>query len=283
VGRWPDGDDLNRTIPAMGGITTGLAGTLATAVLVAAAAPTYASGGPAPEQDLRLSFDRWDRSGLPVLDGGGAPEVVGRVSSSAGGQVTPGPDRSSSGHSLRMERFRADQPAHPAVVVLRPAPGAHDHTDPGHSDFAFGADFVLDAETGVSATDNGDNLVQRGLFGEGPQYKVQLDGGHPSCRVSGAQGAVTVRATAAVEPGQWYRVRCRRVGDTVTLRVSSSATAVREVREYTASGRTGTLSYGGHAPPFSIGGKVDADGDVLAGDSDQFNGLVDDVVFRHLD
>jgi len=267
----------------MGGLTTGLASSLAVVSLLAATAPTYASSSHRPEEDLRLSFDRVDRSGLPILDAVDEQEVTGTVSASAGGQVTAGPDRSAWGHSLRMERFRADQPAHPAVVVVRPAQGAHDRTDPGNDDFAFGADFVLDAETGVSPTDNGDNLVQRGLFGPGPQYKVQLDGGHPSCRVSGSLGAVTVRATTAVQPGQWYRLRCRRIGDVVTLRVASFATAVPEVEEYSASGRTGTLSYGGNAGPLSIGGKVDADGDVLAGDSDQFNGLIDDVVFRHLD
>ena len=33
----------------------------------------------------------------------------------------------------------------------------------------------------------------------------------------------------------------------------------------------------------TLGGKVEAHGEALADDSDQFNGLVDDVVFRHLD
>jgi Laminin G domain len=271
----------------MGGSTTtrlaaALAAPLATALALAAAAPTYAHGLD-PDRDLRLNFDRLDAGGLPVLDAVRTPGVLGAVSSVRGGQVTAGPDRSSWGHSLRMEPFRPGEPAHPAVVVVRPGPGAHDRTDPGHDDFAFGADFVLDAETGVSPTDNGDNLVQRGLFGPAAQYKIQLDGGHPSCRVSGSEGAVVVRATDAVQPGQWYRVRCRRVGDVVTLRVVSSLDSVPEVRAYAAYGSTGTLSYGGNAPPFAIGGKVDAAGNVLADDSDQFNGLIDNVVFRHLD
>jgi hypothetical protein len=268
----------------MGGLTTALARALAvpfaTALVLAAAAPTYADGHD-PEEDLRLSFNRLDADGLPVLSAATAPDVVGTISS-AGGRITAGPDFVPWGHSLRMEPFRPDQPASPAVVVVRPGPGAPDRTDPGHHDFAFGADFMLDTETGVSPSDNGDNLVQRGLFGPRPQYKIQLDGGHVSCRVSGAEGAVLVRATDAVVPGQWYRVRCRRVGEVVTLRVVSSLESVREVREYAVSGRTGTLSFGGNTPPFSIGGKVDVDGNVLAGDSDQFNGLVDDVVFRHL-
>lgn len=264
---------------------TGLASGLVTGLLVAAAAPTYADSGPdngpSSEGDLYLSFDRLDASGSPLLNTPGP--VVGEVSSVAGGQVTAGPDQSPSGHSLRMERFRPDQPAQPAVVVLRPHEGAHDRTDPGNDDFAFGADFALDRLTGVSATDDGDNLVQRGLFGDRAQYKIQLDGGHPLCRVSGSQGAVSVRATERVESEEWYRVRCRRVGDVVTLRVVTFVGSGREVREYAEAGRTGTLSYGSDRDPFSVGGKVDEDGDVVAGDSDQFNGLVDNVVFRHLD
>jgi hypothetical protein len=265
----------------MGEITKGLAGALATGLVFAPAAPAYADSGPDSEHNLYLSFDRLDATGLPLLDALGP--VVGEVSSVAGGRVTAGPDRSPSGSSLRMERFRPDHPAQPAVVVVRPNEGAPDRTDPGNDDFSFGADFALDRLTGVSATDDGDNLVQRGLFGAHPQYKIQLDGGHPLCRVSGSGGAVSVRATDRVESEEWYRVRCRRVGAVVTLRVVTLVGSGREVREYTEAGRTGTLSFGSNKNPFSVGGKVDEDGDVVAGDSDQFNGLVDNVVFRHLD
>lgn len=265
----------------MATLTAGLASCLATGLLAAAAAPTHADSDPESTGHLYLSFDRVGADGLPVLDALGP--VVGTVSSVAGGQVTVGPDRSATGHSLRMERFRLDQPAQPAVVVVRPNGGAPDRTDPGTGAFSFGADFALDRVTGVSATDDGDNLVQRGLFGAHPQYKIQLDGGHPLCRVSGSEGAVSVRATERVASDEWYRVRCRRVGDVVSLRVVSFDGSDREVREYAGAGRTGTLSYGSDDSPFSVGGKVDARGNVIAGDSDQFNGLVDNVVFRHLD
>jgi hypothetical protein len=196
--------------------------------------------------------------------------------------VLAGPDRFGAGHSLRLERFRPDQPATPAVVVVRPAVGAADATEPGTGPFAFGAEFALDDLTGVTPTDNGDNLVQRGLFGVGAQYKLELDARRPSCRVAGSEGAVQVRATQQVDTGQWYRVRCRRVGDTVTLRVVTSADGDKQVREYDEEGRTGRLSYGPGDAPFSIGGKTDEDGHVLVGASDQFNGLVDDVVYRSL-
>jgi hypothetical protein len=267
----------------MAPLTTALAGGLATGLLLTAVAPAYAGDAPGRDRDLVLSFDRVDGAGRPVLDELGPPGIVGAVSAVGGGEVAAGPDRSSSGHSLRMERFRPGQPAAPAVVVVRPVADVLDRTDPGDDDFAFGADFVLDALTGTSPTDNGDNLVQRGLFAAEAQYKIQLDGGHASCRVAGSSGAVTVRATDPVEPEQWYRVRCRRVGDEVTLRVVTGLDSDREVREYAERGATGSLSYDRADSPFSIGGKVDQHGEVLATDSDQFNGRIDDVVFRHLD
>src|SRR4051794_21215853 len=99
-------------------LMTGLGCALATGLAVAAGAPTYAVADPGHDRDVYLSFDRLDAAGLPLLDAPGGGDVVGEVSSVAGGEVTAGPDRSSSGHSLRMERFRPDQPASPAVVVL---------------------------------------------------------------------------------------------------------------------------------------------------------------------
>ena len=268
-----------------------MAAGLAAGLLAAGAGPSYAEdAGSSPlaetasvpdplGRDLYLPFN--DLDSLPVIrEVLSSADVRVSVSAAAGGEVVPGPDRFGSGHSLRLEPFRADRSAQPAVVVVE-ALGASDPTDPGRDDFSFGAEFVLDSHHGVSPTDNGDNLVQRGLFGD-DQYKIQLDDARPSCRVSGSEGTVTVRASQRVDAGDWYRVRCRRTGDEVTMRVVTSLDEDREVRDYAERGRTGSLSLSGGGP-FSIGGKVDEDGDVLVGDSDQFNGLVDDVVFRRLD
>lgn len=256
-------------------VAAGVSAALATGVLVTGA-PAHAEPLPDPlHRDLYLDFD-----GADLLEALGASDVVATVTSSGGGQVLPGPDRFSTGHSLRLERFRPDEPATPAVVVVRPAAGASDSTEPGSRPFGFGAEFALDAVTGVSDTDNGENLVQRGLFGAGSQYKIQLDDRVPSCRVAGSDGAVVVRADEQVQPEQWYRVRCRRAGDAVTLRVVTSEDGAKDVAQYVAHGPTGTLSYGPDDSPFSIGGKVDEQGHVLTQSSDQFNGLVDDVFFR---
>ena len=62
---------------------------------------------------------------------------------------------------------------------------------------------VLLPETGGqrAGIDDGDNLMQRGLFGGSGQFKLQIDGGRPSCRVAGDDGEVLVKATGAVELG----------------------------------------------------------------------------------
>ncbi len=260
---------------------TGLVGVAAPAVADAPRVDDLAATPDALDRDLYLPFDGLTAEGLPLLEAFGSSDVVASVSS-AGGQVTAGPDRFADGHSLRFEPFRRKEPAAPAVVVVRPVDGAVDSTDPGARPFSFGAEFALDEVTGRSGTDNGDNLVQRGLFGPDSQYKIQLDNGRPSCRIKGSEGAVDVKASEAVQPEHWYRVRCRRVGDQVTLRVVTSVDGVKQLSEYHAEGSTGSVSFSSDDPPFSIGGKVDELGNVLAKDSDQFNGLVDDVFFRSM-
>jgi hypothetical protein len=64
--------------------------------------------------------------------------------------------------------------------------GATDVLEARLGDFRFGAAFRLDAVSQGSRADNGDNLVQRGLSGDPAQYKLQLDGRVPACRVQGA-------------------------------------------------------------------------------------------------
>jgi hypothetical protein len=154
-----------------------------------------------------------------------------------------------------------------------------DPLSPGDADFELGADFALDATNqGVSA-DNGNNLVQRGFFNQVAQYKLQVDGGHVSCRVRGAAGAATVKSRLAVTAGRWYSASCARVGSTVTLRVqtkdgSTSATT-------SVSQATGSVQMASATVPLTIGGKVTASGHLVVDNSDQFNGRVDNVYFDH--
>jgi hypothetical protein len=131
------------------------------------------------------------------------------VAARHGGTLGEGAGRDGAG-SNRAVRF----PAHSAATdapraVVRVVPEGPDALDPGTGRFESGADVVLDAtsESGaVGSTDNGDNLVQRGLFDDLSQYKVQLDARRPSCRVKGSAGTVFVTASMSV-PGPPARRR----------------------------------------------------------------------------
>ena len=91
--------------------------------------------------------------------------------------------------------------------------GLDDLLSPGGRDFAFGADVALDDVTTGTAPDNGDNLVQRGLYQSSSQYKIQVDDGRVSCRVAGVSGEIVVYAPGRLHPGDWYRIRCQRDGE----------------------------------------------------------------------
>jgi hypothetical protein len=122
--------------------------------------------------------------------------------------------------------------------------------------------------------DNGNNLVQRGLGDDLSQYKVQVDHRRVSCRVAGDLGAVEPKSRMKVEPGHWYSVTCARVGRTVTLVVRSLAG--HQADRVALRGDTGSVTASG-STPLAVGGKVTDEGRVIRLNSDQFNGLVDDV------
>ena len=105
-----------------------------------------------------------------------------------------------------------------AVVRLTPTSG--DALSPGSSDFAYGAVFRLDARSSGRSIDNGNNLFQRGLYSDSSQFKLQADGGYPSCLVRGSSGRVFVASSTKVTPDKWYRVTCSRVGSRVTVQVT---------------------------------------------------------------
>lgn len=243
----------------------------ATAVLMAlplAATPAVSDDG----RELVLRFDGSD-SRLDLTSSGTA-DVAVRVSS-AGGEVDPAAGWR--GASARTPQFSPDSPARPAVVVVKPRTG--DPLSPGTRDFSFGAHFDLDSRSRGSTTDNGDNLIQRGLYAN-VQYKIQVDRRVVSCRVAGSSGAVSVRASTTVDPGDWYRAICTRTGGQVTLTLTKYAGSSPTTWRWSARGTIGALNYA--STPLSVGGKVNAQGDVLATDSDQFNGRIDEAFFELL-
>lgn len=230
------------------------------------------------EPDLALPFDGGSVGDQVSLRSSGTAEVDVAISAVFPGTVTAVPH--GRGNAARMEPFDALVKATPAVITVTSLWG--DPLDPGSAPFRFGAEFKLDSRSAGSGTDNGNNLIQRGLAADDSQYKIQVDSNRPSCRVRGSEGAVEVRAGHDVTPGEWYRVRCTRVGSTVTLKlVTYDEDSTRVVEEWSDSGAIGGLSFP-RTLPISIGGKVDGGGDVIGWDSDQFNGVIDNAHFDRL-
>src|SRR5215211_2772628 len=82
--------------------------------------------------------------------------------------------------ALRFPAFSAEREAPRLVLVLNPI-GASDLLNPGGQDFSFGADLRLNDASSGKGDDNGDNVLQRGLFSDANQYKLQVDKRVPSC------------------------------------------------------------------------------------------------------
>jgi hypothetical protein len=183
--------------------------------------------------------------------------------------------------AIRYPRHSSEVNAPHAVVQVVDRRGSDD-LSPGSRTFRFGADFVLDRvseDSGSGGRDNGDNLLQRGLFDQGAQYKVQLDHRVPSCRVKGSLGVVSVSSSVQrVRPEVWYRVRCVRVGSQLSIVLTAWSSSGQTKTRDSATGPIGAVSPR-RSVPVSIGGKL-AERDVINHASDQFNGRIDNVVVR---
>jgi hypothetical protein len=210
--------------------------------------------------------------GRPVQVGAAPADVT--VSELDGGVVASGAGRSG-GSSLDFPDYRP-QGTYPKAAVVARALGAVDVLNPGDSDFSYGADFQVDAESEGRSDDNGNNIIQRGLSSDPVMFKAELDANRrPRCTVKGSTGTVTVLAFISVEPGRWYRVKCEREADDLSIYVSEylpSGDATTALRE--DDGRIGTVAFDRDVP-VSVGSKVARDGTVIRSASDQFNGLVD--------
>jgi hypothetical protein len=212
---------------------------------------------------------------LSGLSNSGLAPVMAVVVSSEGGQILK---RESGDWVARLPAY-SDGISPPRAAFRVNAVGWTDVLEPHEADFRFGAVFNLDVVSQGSEADNGDNLMQRGLYGDEAQYKLQLDGRVPMCRVRGDEGAVVAKGEP-VQPLQWYRARCYRSGSEVTLRTwtmtQEGALLPRET--VTVSGAIGSLDFEGPIP-MSVGGKLDASGQSLRSSGDQFNGSIDQIVY----
>jgi hypothetical protein len=233
-----------------------------------------------------LSFDFDDLGALEEATGLGAGRlplrndtaqpVTVRISAVSGGTLRAVPGRDG-GYAAR---FPALNPSDPRRAVMTVTTTSEDPFNPGVADFSFGADFTVDEaadqpadDEKTDSEDNGNNLLQRGLFSDAAQYKLQVDGGRVSCRIAGTEGEVVVKAPQPIEPDTWYRVSCMRVGERITLQVDDFEGDPERTSE---EGPTGSVHL---APttPVVLGGKARLGGAAVAADSDQFNGALDNV------
>ena len=164
-------------------------------------------------------------------------------------------------------------------AVLNVTPTSGDALTPGSADFEYGAVFRLDSTSSGQSNDNGDNIFQRGRYGDPSMFKLQVDHGYPSCLVKGADGSVLAASPIEVERQTWYAVTCSRVGSRVTVRVTSYAGEADTVSA-NASGPSGTLTFD-PARAASVGGKLNRSGGV-AKSNDQFNGAIAKTWINHL-
>jgi hypothetical protein len=203
-----------------------------------------------------------------------AERVSVRSLESGGGQAVQVPSGNGTS-ALRFPPFAADKAAPRLVLVLNPV-GTPDLLSPGSTDFSFGADLRLNDTTSSVGDDNGDNVLQRGLFSDANQYKLQVDKRVPSCTVKSGEGRLFVKLDQGLEKG-WFRVRCDYKAGSLTLSVSRILTdRVEELGDNTESMSIGALSFT-RSTPATIGGKIGSNGELVVNESDQFNGDLDNV------
>lgn len=256
----------------------------ALAACAGGSAPGTGAPTPAPTHGVYLDFEDPAATVGRVMAGtenSGPLDVRIEIVTADGGRVTSEPGVT--GRAARFPRH-ADAPRSAALLVW-PA-GEEDSLAPGADPFRFGVDFRLDPvsadpTTGTddeqSTGDNGDNLVQRGLFEDGAQYKLQVDHGVVSCRIAGDLGELFVEADTPVVPESWYRVACERDASGLTLSLQPWVTDDWGTpRTWTAAGTVGEIRLD-PTVPLSIGAKTGSDAVIVRSASDQFNGVLDDV------
>jgi hypothetical protein len=242
------------------------------AVVVATSAAVVAIPAPAgAATDQPLVFVGFDDLATGVPASTGSLPVTTAVSSSGGGTiaVVDGAD----GSAADFPAWDGSASPYKRVAVTVRSKDASDPLSPGLRDFSFGADFTLDPRT-QGGNDNGNNLVQRGLYGDDSQYKLQIDEGHVSCRIEGSRGAPYLKSATAVDRNTWYSATCSRIGGVMTLTVQRLGGAAETT---STSSTAGSVDMGSSSVPLSIGAKVSPSGNVVKGNADQFNGRVDDV------
>lgn len=249
---------------------------LASSVLASCGGATQAAPPgalPGPRGELVLEFDEGlaePGERLRRVQSSGELSVRTTIEYAARGRIERVDGRS--GYAARLPRFSASSPTPAAAIVVRPR-GA-DGLEPGTRPMRWGADVRLDGGFGDSLTDNGANVIQRGLIDDPSQFKLQVDHDVPSCRVQGDLGSATVAADGPLTAGRWYRLHCVLRNERLTLFVGRPGRPGPEKWEVTAA--VGEVSFR-RSTPVAVGAKVEADGDIVRPSTDQFNGTLDNV------
>lgn len=279
-------------LPSLAYRNSSLLVSAAAAVLTIAAPPAIASALAAVEV-VRINFDV-GIVGQPVPaipNVGVEPDIQISVVTKNGGVVLVATGRAGNGRAIDLpDHDGAATGPRGVVKVIDSDLADGDALSPGLAPFTFGADFQLDATNASTQYDNGNNLIQRGLAGSGHQYKLQVDntasGPKASCgleqKVSDTETRTAfVTSTVVINPAQWYRVRCTRVDTSLKIVVTpynpdgTPQTAVTTSKTIQVIDLTWPVT--SPTIPMSIGGKLNATG-AIAGQSDQFNGLIDNAI-----
>jgi len=236
------------------------------------ATPTHS-----PDRTSSGPFVLLDFEGEDALEatGEGPRVVVDRLRENFGlGWVRSG----DGSRALRFPHYALTADAPRMALVLKNADQGQASTDPTADDgsLTFGTDLKLDHDAGRGVFDNGDNVLQRGLYADPSQYKLQVDKRLPSCTVKSPSARAFVQLPESLDYG-WYRVSC--YYDGVTLTVSAAPmTGGTPGPALTASvaADIGPLAFD-RKTPVVVGGKIGRNGQLVRSQPDQFNGALDNV------
>lgn len=210
--------------------------------------------------------------------------VVDNSGSGRPGQiVTSGASLESRTDLLSWDRFLHfpgghcyDESGCPQAVVEPTGLAALNPADSGTAPFFFSAAVRLTEQPSGTA---GMNVLQRGLYTQ-PQWKLQVDGGHPSCRWSDGTDAVELPADVqkeyTLDLQRWYGVRCERLAnDKFQIIVTNGRTGEWLFFAEMTKHAVDAIQPSEHV---MIGAKaVTGASDVL---TDQFHGDLDELLFH---
>lgn len=218
-----------------------------------------------------LTFDERNLSAAKL--GVTKPGVVVESLVAGGAKTTYG--AGASGAGLVLPTHAQTKAGQRMILVMRPVSSA-DPLNPGSRSFDFGADIKLESRSGDNAGDNGDNVLQRGLYGDYSQFKLQVDKRVPSCTVKSGPTRLFVKSKVKLGNG-WHRVGCSYRSGKLSLSVAGiTGTTVAAAKVTTVAGTVKPLSFG-LKTPVSVGGKFGANGKIVISNPDQFNGVLDNI------